>query len=37
MINKIPTNLRLGTPGLEKLSAKKFNELMAYQNQQQWY
>lgn len=31
MINKIATNLRLGTPQLEKLTAKKFNELMAYQ------
>jgi len=31
MINKIATNLRLGTPALEKLTAKKFNDLMAYQ------
>lgn len=31
MINKIPSNPRLGTTQIEKLSAKKFNELIAYQ------
>jgi len=32
MINKIPKNPRLGTVQVEKLTADKFNELMAYQN-----
>lgn len=31
MINKIPINPRLGTAQLDKLTAKKFNELMLYQ------
>lgn len=31
MINKIPKNPRLGTVQIEKLTADKFNELMAYQ------
>lgn len=31
MINKIPKNPRLGTVQIQKLTAEKFNELMAYQ------
>ena len=31
MINKIPKNPRLGTVQIQKLTADKFNELMAYQ------
>lgn len=31
MINKIASNPKLGTAQIEKLTAKKFNELIAYQ------
>lgn len=31
MINKIPKNPRLGTVQIQKLTAEKFNDLMAYQ------